>query len=100
VVRHRFVENERGRCYVVLQVVSGCAVSGRDAEAAVRPAPELFDELGTCFVFSFQHCPNFGAEDLLQFSEVSFWRAIQGSVRRNNPSPIQDVIEKYGGSVT
>ena len=52
--------------FLTVPVISGDAVSGMHAEAAVMPAHELFHELVVYLALVLQHCQNLGAEDLFQ----------------------------------
>jgi hypothetical protein len=51
--------------FLTIAVISGDAVSGMDAEAAVAPVHELFDELVVYLALTLQHGQDLGAEDLI-----------------------------------
>jgi len=60
---------------LLLPVTNGHAGSGMQAESAVMPGQEFFDEPVVYFAFTLEHGQDLGTKDLFQLFEVSLRQA-------------------------
>ncbi len=83
--RERVPHDIFGQRLLSVAVISGNLVAGMHTEAAVAPVHQFFDELVVYLALTFEHGQDLGAEDLLQFSHVSFGKTVEGPVRSEQP---------------